>query len=336
MTTEHQTKLDLLAPVTGHTARKMYEQAQEAIKKGELPAEMGITRNNSFLAPLEYLYVVDGYNVREELKDKKIRMFADRYKLGLYVPPIEVRAINGRFQVIEGHHRYHGAHLAKEEGASLARLSLVIFEGDENEAILRMMNSAEGEKLSPLEIAGGYKRLINQGMTEKEIAAARQQSTIQIVKMLKLANASLAVKALIRDGSISATRAIEIIEDCERDGGDPVAIMKDDIAFAKSQGKERATKKHSATARSKPKALPRKHVESAISTLLESNLAQQLRDSLPAEDAENADSDLPVTFKASEARQLLAALEEMNKFKAEAAANAKPDANDDASQAAAS
>ncbi len=316
MTNANDNKRDL-SLVTGGSARKIYETTQELIKTDKLAPEMSITRTNQFHAPFDFLYVQEGFNIREGLNEEKIRMFAELFKAGKYVPPIEVIAVAGRFQVLDGHHRYYGAELAIKEGATIARITLSIFDGDQNEAILRMINSAEGERLTPLEKAGAYQRLRNQGMTVEEIAAARCQSALQISKVLRLATAPIRVKQVVREGLMSATAVIDILIDCEKTGADASVMVDQALANAASSGKARATAKHvkgSSTPKAKP--LPRKHVDSAIGTLLNSNFADQLRSALPAEAADGESGEVEVKIPASMGRDLLAALEELFKAKA--------------------
>lgn len=92
MTNANDTQRDL-SQVTGGSARKIYETTQELIKKNQLSSEMSITRTNQFHAPFDFLFVKEGFNIREGLNEEKIRMFAELFKSGKYVPPIEVIAV---------------------------------------------------------------------------------------------------------------------------------------------------------------------------------------------------------------------------------------------------
>lgn len=302
--------------IEGGSARRIYENTQSAIKDGKLAPDLSISRTNAFSSPFEFLFVVEGFNIREGLNTDKIRMFADRYKEGKFVPPLEVMPKAGRFQVLDGHHRYFAAELAISEGAVLARLDLQIFEGDEREAVLRMIESTESEQLSPIEKAVAYKRLKTQGMTVEEIATARKQTPLQISKMIMLANAPVRVKEAVRLGQISPTTAMDILVECEKTGQDATKVLEAAIIHAKSVGKERVTPKSVKAVSTKPKALPRKHVDTAIGTLLGSTFATQLRSALPV-DAEAKDDDVvELKLPAALGRDLLAALEELEKFKA--------------------
>ena len=171
--TQEQNNRDI-SKVVGGSARTIYESAQAQVKSGELDPSLGLSRSNQFSAPFDYLFVQEGFNIRERLNEARIRMFAESYKAGKFVPALEVIPKEGRFQILDGHHRYYGAKIAIEEGALLARLDLVIFEGDEREAILRMMNAADSERLTALDKASGYLRLRRAGMTVEEIAEAPQ------------------------------------------------------------------------------------------------------------------------------------------------------------------
>lgn len=124
--------------------------------------------------------------------------------------------------------------------------------------------------------------------------------------------------------AMSATAVIDILIDCEKTGADASVMVDQALANAASSGKARATAKHvkgSSTPKAKP--LPRKHVDSAIGTLLNSNFADQLRSALPAEVADGESGEVEVKIPASMGRDLLAALEEL--FKAKAAQESPED-----------
>jgi ParB family transcriptional regulator, chromosome partitioning protein len=318
MTDQNKLSKDL-SLVVGGSGRKIYDTAQQLVKSGELDPSMALTRSNQFSAPFDYLFIEEGFNIREKLNPERIRFFADTYKAGGYLPALEVIPTNGRFKVMDGHHRYRAAELAISEGAKIARLDLIMFEGDENQAVLRMMNAAEGERLTALDKAGGYKRLLNQGMSLEEIAEARKQSPLQIKKMLMLANAPIAVKNAVRDGQIAPTAAIDILVECEKTGANPSEVLKGAMAHAQQNGKVRATPKSINAATKKPRPLPRKHVESAIGTILGSTFTHQLRSALPSELVAGDAAEIEIKLPAHIGRDLLSALDELEKFKAKVA-----------------
>jgi len=313
--TQEQNNRDI-SKVVGGSARSIYESAQAQVKSGELDPSLGLSRSNQFSAPFDYLFVQEGFNIRERLNEARIRMFAESYKAGKFVPALEVIPKEGRFQILDGHHRYYGAKIAIEEGALLARLDLVIFEGDEREAILRMMNAADSERLTALDKASGYLRLRRAGMTVEEIAEARNQSALQIKKMLLLANAPVEIKDAVRSDRIKASPAIEILSECERTGKNPVQLLNAAIQASVELGKGTVTPKAIKSATKKPKALPRKHVEKAITTLMSSSFTTQLRSAVPADVKPDDDGMVELKLPATELQELLAALEELEKAKA--------------------
>lgn len=314
-----------ISAVIGGSARTIYESAQKQVNEGNLDKSMGLSRTNQFHAPFEYLFVQEGFNIREKLNPARIRMFAECYKAGKFVPPMEVIPKNGRFQILDGHHRYYGAKIALEEGAHLARLELLIFEGDEREAILRMMNAADSERLTALDKASGYLRLRRSGMTIEEIAEARNQSAVQIKKMLLLANAPVEIKDAVRELRIKASPAIELLSECERTGKDPVALLNAAMQASVELGKGSVTPKAIKTASNKPKPLPRKHVDKAITTLMSSAFTTQLRNAVPADVKPDDKGMVEVKLPATDLKDLLAVLEELEKAKAKNEANPEQD-----------
>lgn len=305
-----------ISEVVGGSARTIYESSQKLVHEGKLDKSKSLSRTNQFHAPFDYLYVQEGFNIREKLNPARIRMFAECYKAGKFVPALVVIPKNGRFQVLDGHHRYYGAKIAIEEGAQLARLDLEIFEGDERDAILRMMNAAESERLTALDKASGYLRLRRSGMTVEEIAEARNQSTLQIKKMLLLANAPVEIKDAVRELRIKASPAIELLSECERTGKDPVALLNAAMQASVELGKGSVTPKAIKTASNKPKPLPRKHVDKAITTLMSSAFTTQLRNAVPADVKPDDNGMVELKLPATDLMELLAALEELEKAKA--------------------
>ncbi len=323
-TTQEQASRDI-SNVIGGSARTIYESAQKQVNDGKLDKSMGLSRSNQFSAPFDYLFVQEGFNIRERLNEARIRMFAECYKAGKFVPAMEVIPKEGRFQILDGHHRYYGAKIAIEEGALIARLDLVIFEGDEREAILRMMNAADSERLTALDKASGYLRLRRAGMTVEEIAEARNQSPLQIKKMLLLANAPVEIKEAVRTDRIKASPAIEILSECERTGKNPVQLLNAAIQASVELGKGTVTPKAIKSATKKPKALPRKHVERAITTLMSSTFTTQLRNAVPADVKPDDNGMVELKLPATDLKDLLAALEELEKAKAKNEVNPEQD-----------
>ncbi|UQS92489.1 ParB N-terminal domain-containing protein [Pseudomonas chlororaphis subsp. piscium] len=167
----------------------MAKSFKQMIKDGDLK------RADAMKARLEDLHEEPGFNLRaegEELEES-IDALAEFIFAGGQIPALEVRPrAEGGMWVVDGHRRRR-AYLKLDQAGRLPRvpskddpkrleawISIVPFEGNDAERVARVITSQEGKKLSPLELADGYKRLTAFGWTLDQIAkrSARPASTL--------------------------------------------------------------------------------------------------------------------------------------------------------------
>ncbi len=124
------------------TPRSQRRNRPEELKKGD-----------GFTISPQLLLEEEGFNTRGafcedyyERPDIKagIRVLADAYKRGDYVPPIIVKVIDGKVYVREGHRRRRAILLAIEEGADIQFVQVVEHKGDEAEQSLLIATSNDG------------------------------------------------------------------------------------------------------------------------------------------------------------------------------------------------
>ncbi|MDV5468984.1 hypothetical protein [Klebsiella pneumoniae] len=129
----------------------------------------------------------EDYYERPDIK-AGIRVLADAYKRGDYVPPIIVKVIDGKVYVREGHRRRRAILLAIEEGADIQFVQVVEHKGDEAEQSLLIATSNDGLPLSPLERAVIYARLANWGWSDQMIAqrVGRSAEHVRIARALEM------------------------------------------------------------------------------------------------------------------------------------------------------
>lgn len=184
-----------------------------------------------------------GFNLRDyEHPDvvEHIKGFAASYKAGDYVPPLVVRTdAEGRILIVEGHCRRLGAMLAIQEGADLPFVDCVSFKGGDVERVAVMLRSAEGLKLQPLEIAIGYLRLTRMGHDNKAIAGRMRKTVSHVEQMMLLATANSDVHALVRQGKVSASTAIEAVRQHRDNAGE---FLAGQLRSAEEKGKSSVTR----------------------------------------------------------------------------------------------
>ncbi len=198
-----------------------------------------------------YLYQIDPLRIEEEegfnlrhYDDPKvaahIEAFCESYLQGHYVPPMVVRALeDGRIVVIEGHCRRRGLRMAIARGGRIPLVSVIPFRGNDAQRVELMLRSAQGMKLETLDIARGYLRLRNMGISTAEIAASQSKNAARVEQLLLLAQADPQVQALVRGNHVSPDAAIEAL----LAHGDVAAdVLSKKLDEARQEGRARLTK----------------------------------------------------------------------------------------------
>ncbi|MFK8256839.1 ParB/RepB/Spo0J family partition protein [Erwinia sp. AnSW2-5] len=197
-----------------------------------------IVPRKTYFAGLKEFYVEPGYNVRD-IDQAHVEEFRDAFILGEEVPALVVQVTEQGLKIIDGHHRYYGALLAIEAGHEVARLECKDAKGSEADRIALMVTSSQGRALLPLERAGAYQRLMNQGWTEAEIAKKVKRSVADIEHHLQLLEVGDTLIGMVRSGEVAATTAVSLSREHGTKAG---AVAEEKMAEAKAAGKKKLTK----------------------------------------------------------------------------------------------
>ncbi len=179
----------------------------------------------------ESLHVEPGFNLRQQDQDLEESIEA----LTLHIinsgkfPPLEVRPRDeGGMWIVDGHRRHAAI------GRALDRIA-------------RIITSAANKPLTPAEIAEGYKRLKAFGWTPAQIAKKVGRTAQHVQDLLALGNAPSPVRAMVKAGQVSATRAAKAVR---KHGEKSSAVLGEQLQQAQAKGKKRIT----AATTDKPKA----------------------------------------------------------------------------------
>ncbi|SSW66646.1 hypothetical protein AVE30378_02185 [Achromobacter veterisilvae] len=214
-----------------------------------------IKRAHAMQVRYEDLHVEPDFNLRTpiELLEGEEREAAEEDDKALFehimaggkVPPLEVRPRPGvGVWIVDGHRRHEqigraiaaGAPLQDEDG--IVWIDVVAFVGNDAERTARVISSAKGRHLRPLEIAFGYAKLAGFRWDNDRIARLDQVSPQWVAKMLTLAHANSDVHALVRSGAAKASTAIEAIA---KHGEAAGTFLQAQLEKAKAAGKSRVT-----------------------------------------------------------------------------------------------
>lgn len=202
-----------------------------------------IKRGDNGLAILPTaIRVVDGFNLRDtEAEDYRedINSLKAHIKRGGQVPALEVvLSTDGQgVDLVDGHRRFTAYSELIAGGDPIQYIRIEPFIGNDVDRTARIMTSNEGRKLRPLEIAEGYRRLTAYGLTPDDIARRVGKTRQHVDQMLILASAPHAVQQLVKDGSVSATEAINQVRAHGDKATDKLVKAKADNGGKKVTGK---------------------------------------------------------------------------------------------------
>lgn len=195
------------------------------------------TTRKTYLMSVDRLYVEPGYNVRE-IDQAHVEEFRDAYIAGEQVPALAVQVTEQGIKIIDGHHRYYGAKLAREAGYEI-RLECKDFVGSEADRIAFMVTSSQGRALEPLERAAAYQRLINQGWEPAQIAKKVKRSITDVENHLALLTSGDELIALVKSKEVAATTAVALVREHGAAAG---RVAKTELEKVKAAGKKKLTK----------------------------------------------------------------------------------------------
>ena len=180
------------------------------------------------------------------------------------IPPLEVRPRpESGVWLVDGHRRHAQIGRAIAAGAPLQDkngdvwIDVTAFEGNDADRTARVISSAQGRHLTPLETAFGYAKLARFKWDNERISRLERVSPQWVAKMIALAHANSDVHALVRSGAVKASTAIEAVA---KHGEGAGAFLQGEFEKAKASGKSRVT-----PSTIHGRALPRKVVSPLIS-----------------------------------------------------------------------
>lgn len=206
---------------------------KQMIKDGD------VRRADAMKIALDDIHEEPGFNLREDGPelDASIESLAAHIANGGMIPPLEVRPReNGGVWVVDGHRRRRALLLARSRGTPVDQVEIRAFVGNDADRIARVITSAEGRSLTPLEVARGYQRLTALGLTPEEIAARVNKTVRHVEQGLVLIQTPTSVQRAVSDGVLSASLAVKL---ARKHGDDAAQIIEVGARQAKAAGKRR-------------------------------------------------------------------------------------------------
>lgn len=221
----------------------------------QMIADKEIKRADAMKARYEDLYVEPGFNLRAEIEsltgDERQDAEDDEESLfqhimaGGQIPDLEVRPrADGGVWIVDGHRRHRNIGRAIAAGAPLQDKDGVVwinikpFTGNDADRVARIITSQRNRKLSPLELATGYKRLIAFGWTVDQVAKTVGKTRQHVDQMLTLSSANSDVLKMVEAGTVAPATAVEMVR---KHGEGAGAVLTEELGKAQAQGKAKVT-----------------------------------------------------------------------------------------------
>lgn len=219
-------------------------KAEADSKTGGLKA-LSTDRSDLFRLNPYNITVKDGWNSRD-MRDPDNQAHVDELARSITAigvqEPLTVYMDGGKPVLTDGHCRLLATLRAIETYGAEIRSIPVKTEprgSDEKDRLLSQIIRNGGKRLSPLEQGAVYKRLLNLGWTEAEIARRTGAQQIQVSRYIDLQAAPEPVLELVATGQVSATLALETIQ--ERGDEQAAEVLTVAAETAKARGKKKAT-----------------------------------------------------------------------------------------------
>lgn len=185
----------------------------------EMRASGELKRADAEKIRIEDIHFEPGFNLEgrnEEDDEDDEALFQFIMANGLEFPALEVRPREeGGVWVVEGHRRTKQTRRADKAGAPLRDangdlwMPIKQFVGNNIDRNVRLLTSAANKKPSALQTALQYARLAKFGLKPEDIAAKVFKTRQHVDQMLILAHANSDVHQMVKDGTVSATVAVD-------------------------------------------------------------------------------------------------------------------------------
>ncbi len=171
---------------------------------------------------------------RKEFDGEALAALTESVKEHGILQPIVVRPIpGGGYVIVAGERRWRAA-----MAAGLSELPVVVKDMSDLEAMeIALIENLLRQDLSPIEVALGYKSLIEQfGQTQEEVSRRVGRSRSAVANTLRLLSLSDSVITLLKDGKITEGHAKALCSLAHEDA-DEIAelIIKDDLTVRKTE-----------------------------------------------------------------------------------------------------
>jgi ParB family chromosome partitioning protein len=214
---------------------------------------------------------------RKRFDEKKIKTLSESIRQDGFLQPVVVRKSGDRYELIMGERRLHAARLA-----GVPTVPAIVRAAEEVDTLrLALVENLQRENLNPIEIAQGYRALIDKfGLSQNELSEVAGKDRSSVANTLRLLSLPEKIQSLIIEDKISEGHARALLTLSTEAAQISLAerIVNDRLTVRKAEaeaGVERKRKAGSRQKKEKPSHIA--FLENAMSTHLSTRVLVEER-----------------------------------------------------------
>ncbi len=152
--------------------------------------------------------VPNRFQPRQIFGEKELNELADSIKQHGIIQPLILRPLGDKYEIIAGERRYRAAIIAGLYSVP----SIIVDKDDDESAEIAIIENIQRKDLTPIEEAKSYKKLLNLGLTQDEIAKKLGVTQPTIANKLRLLNLTEEVQNALLHNKISERHARALLK----------------------------------------------------------------------------------------------------------------------------
>jgi ParB family chromosome partitioning protein len=147
------------------------------------------------------------FQPRIKFSEESINQLSESIKEHGVIQPIVVRRIGDKYEIIAGERRYKASVLA----GKTAIPAIITDLNDKDSAEVALIENVQRQDLTPIEEAISYKKILDMGYTQEQLANKLGNKQSTIANKLRLLNLNEEVQEALLDGKISERHARSVL-----------------------------------------------------------------------------------------------------------------------------
>ncbi len=148
------------------------------------------------------------FQPRIKFHEKNINELADSIREHGVIQPIVVRKISDKYEIIAGERRYKASMLANKSTIP----ALIVNLNDQDAAEVALIENVQRQDLTPIEEAVSYRKILDMGMTQEQLASKLGKTQSTVANKLRLLNLDEEVQEALLEQKISERHARSLLK----------------------------------------------------------------------------------------------------------------------------